>query len=133
MGDGRNFSITAIHTTNIIIMYYFIMKDLVAELCTEYFQRFRRQTHVTPKSYLSFLAGYKTIYNAKREEIGVLAKRMDTGILMLDFKCVTSTMLYLIVKSSKNWDEIKLGFLLWICAQTKYYLIDIFSALFKSL
>jgi hypothetical protein len=56
-------------------------QDLVAELCTEYFQRFRRQTHVTPKSYLSFLAGYKTIYGAKKGEIGLLATRMNTGKL----------------------------------------------------
>ncbi|XP_064627182.1 dynein axonemal heavy chain 5-like isoform X2 [Lineus longissimus] len=58
-------------------------QDLVAELCSEYFQRFRRQTHVTPKSYLSFLAGYKTIYSAKKGEIGLLATRMNTGLQKL--------------------------------------------------
>lgn len=54
-------------------------QDQVAESCTEYFNRFRRQTHVTPKSYLSFLAGYKKIYAEKKAEIGVLAERMNTG------------------------------------------------------
>ena len=42
--------------------------------------RFRRQTHVTPKSYLSFVDGYKTIYAEKRSPIGALANRMNTGL-----------------------------------------------------
>ncbi|CAH1798799.1 unnamed protein product, partial [Owenia fusiformis] len=58
-------------------------QDMVAEMCIEYFQRFRRQTHVTPKSYLSFLAGYKTIYALKKAEIGELAERMNTGLKKL--------------------------------------------------
>ena len=51
----------------------------MSEICVEYFQRYRRQTHVTPKSYLSFLAGYKAIYGQKKDEIGILAERMNTG------------------------------------------------------
>ena len=52
---------------------------MVAETCVQYFQRYRRQAHVTPKSYLSFIGGYKQIYKEKREEIGTLANRMNTG------------------------------------------------------
>lgn len=55
----------------------------MAEMCIEYFQRFRRQTYVTPKSYLSFIAGYKTIYSEKKGEIGILAERMNTGRLLI--------------------------------------------------
>ncbi|CAF4974001.1 unnamed protein product, partial [Rotaria socialis] len=55
----------------------------VAEACVDYFNRFRRQTHVTPKSYLSFLAGYKSIYTDKRKDIGKLAERMNTGLKKL--------------------------------------------------
>lgn len=49
-------------------------------MCVQYFERFRRQTHVTPKSYLSFIGGYKTIYKMQHEAIGLLAKRMKTGL-----------------------------------------------------
>lgn len=42
--------------------------------------RYRRQTHVTPKSYLSFLDGYKTVYKEKHEHIDELASRMNTGL-----------------------------------------------------
>ncbi|CAH8437868.1 unnamed protein product [Dicrocoelium dendriticum] len=57
--------------------------DLVAEACVEYFQRFRRQTHVTPKSYLSFINGYMEVYKTKRRDIDFLAQRMNTGLQKL--------------------------------------------------
>lgn len=56
------------------------IQDVVAATSTEYFQRFRRATHVTPKSYLNFIAGYKGIYNGKRKELSDGALRMDTGL-----------------------------------------------------
>ena len=42
--------------------------------------RFRRSTHVTPKSYLSFINGYKDIYSVKHGEINDLSRRMTTGL-----------------------------------------------------
>ncbi|XP_066028864.1 dynein axonemal heavy chain 5 isoform X2 [Pocillopora verrucosa] len=60
-----------------------VIQDNVAEMCVQYFERFRRQTHVTPKSYLSFLGGYKDIYSSQYEAIGLLAQRMNTGLAKL--------------------------------------------------
>ena len=55
-------------------------QDFVAETCVNYFDRFRRSVHVTPKSYLSFISSYKGVYGEKRAHIGELANRMNTGL-----------------------------------------------------
>ncbi|CAB0004296.1 unnamed protein product [Nesidiocoris tenuis] len=42
--------------------------------------RFRRRTYVTPKSFLSFLEGYKTIYSQRNNEIKKMRVQMTTGL-----------------------------------------------------
>jgi dynein heavy chain len=54
--------------------------DLVSASCDNYFSQFRRRTHVTPKSYLSFLNSYKTMYSTKCKEVGGLGDRMNMGL-----------------------------------------------------
>ncbi|XP_078614026.1 dynein axonemal heavy chain 5-like isoform X9 [Branchiostoma floridae x Branchiostoma japonicum] len=71
------------HVKNSVVNTMGKIHDLVAEKCVEYFERFRRQMHVTPKSYLSFLAGYRTIYTEHLNEVGILDQRMKTGLAKL--------------------------------------------------
>ena len=60
------------------------VQDSVSTACTNYFQKFRRSTHVTPKSFLSFINSYKEIYVRKEEDIGDLAARMNSGLSKLE-------------------------------------------------
>ncbi|XP_070274744.1 dynein axonemal heavy chain 8 [Myotis yumanensis] len=57
-----------------------LFHDMVSENCESYFQRYRRRAHVTPKSYLSFINGYKNIYTEKVKFINEQAERMNIGL-----------------------------------------------------
>lgn len=80
----RNFDIVGSPETkqNTIEIMAFV-HDYVAEICQLYYERFRRQAHVTPKSFLSFLDGYKKIYTDKKNGIAISAERMATGLIKL--------------------------------------------------
>ena len=60
------------------------VQDSVSTACVNYFQKFRRQAHVTPKSFLSFINSYKEVYVRKEEEIGDMAERMNAGLSRLE-------------------------------------------------
>nr|XP_033322692.1 dynein heavy chain 5, axonemal isoform X1 [Megalopta genalis] len=92
------------------------IQDIVSMKSAEYFQRFRRATHVTPKSYLNFIGGYKNIYHSKQHELGEGAKRMDTGLAKLEeasrsveiLKCDLAVMEQELVQASEKAETVLL-------------------------
>ncbi|CRK87169.1 CLUMA_CG000977, isoform A [Clunio marinus] len=56
------------------------VQDNVSDVCVDYFERFRRQTFVTPKSFLSFLEGYKKIYTENLVTIVDQSQKMTNGL-----------------------------------------------------
>lgn len=48
--------------------------------CQEYFEKYRRHVYVTPKSYLSFIAGYRDLYNKKLAHTHELAAAINSGL-----------------------------------------------------
>ncbi|KAG7190763.1 hypothetical protein KM043_006835 [Ampulex compressa] len=59
------------------------IQDDVNDVCVEYFDRFRRQAYVTPKSFLTFLDAYKALYKQQLDNINTLAFRMSSGLSKL--------------------------------------------------
>lgn len=51
----------------------------VTAACKEYFEKFRRHVYVTPKSYLSFIQGYKELYSRKWAYTQELAASIQVG------------------------------------------------------
>lgn len=49
----------------------------VTAACREYFEKYRRHVYVTPKSYLSFIQGYKELYGRKWAATQELAVSMQ--------------------------------------------------------
>ncbi len=49
-------------------------------LLQEYFEKYRRQAHVTPKSYLSFINGFKQLYAKKLAYNRDLATSINSGL-----------------------------------------------------
>jgi dynein heavy chain len=48
--------------------------------CETYFERYRRNTYVTPKSFLGFIEEYKGVYVKKLDFVQVLADSINTGL-----------------------------------------------------
>ncbi|XP_055492119.1 LOW QUALITY PROTEIN: dynein axonemal heavy chain 8-like [Leucoraja erinacea] len=57
--------------------------DRVYQTCEDYFQRYRRRAHITPKTYLAFINSYKSVYAEKHANINDLAEHMQMGLSKL--------------------------------------------------
>ncbi|CAB0008006.1 unnamed protein product [Nesidiocoris tenuis] len=80
-GKGTTFIFTDLDIKEEVFLEYLnnILSSEISGL-----PRFRRATHVTPKSYLNFIGAYKKIYVEKQKELGEGALRMDTGLMKLE-------------------------------------------------
>lgn len=58
--------------------------SMMTDVTQKYFETYRRQTFVTPKSYLSFLATFKEMYIKKREELTQAYNRLNGGLQKLE-------------------------------------------------
>ncbi|CAF1053630.1 unnamed protein product [Adineta steineri] len=63
-----------------------IMADIhddVSRICENYYDKFRRRTYVTPKSFLSFINAFKLYYQKQREYFEKEKQKMKTGVQKL--------------------------------------------------
>merc|ERR1712154_32574 len=63
-----------------LIKYIGRIHDIVVNCCSEYFAKYRRHVYVTPKSYLSFINMYKSLYTTKKNEIDMKARNVSLGL-----------------------------------------------------
>lgn len=60
-----------------------MVHSMVTEVCDEYFVKMRRRVFQTPKSYLSFIQNFTTLYSAKLSELKVKEGRVNLGLQKL--------------------------------------------------
>jgi dynein heavy chain, axonemal len=53
---------------------------MVSDVCDEYFRCMRRQVYQTPKSYLSFIAAYQSMYSEKLAALQEKESRVNLGL-----------------------------------------------------
>jgi dynein heavy chain len=75
----------------------------VTRACKEYFEKFRRYVYVTPKSYLSFIDGYRGLYKRKLDEVRILADKINSGLAKL-FEAKTDVKNMQVELTAKNKD-----------------------------
>lgn len=84
LATDPNFKIEASkNVTQALVAHIASVHNLVTEGCDEYFQKYRRAVHVTPKSYLAFITGYKSVYTRKLSTLIVQENNVNTGLKKL--------------------------------------------------
>eukprot|EP00327_Prymnesium_parvum_P015479 CAMPEP_0113272674 /NCGR_PEP_ID=MMETSP0008_2-20120614/23450_1 /TAXON_ID=97485 /ORGANISM="Prymnesium parvum" /LENGTH=4484 /DNA_ID=CAMNT_0000122153 /DNA_START=48 /DNA_END=13502 /DNA_ORIENTATION=+ /assembly_acc=CAM_ASM_000153 len=63
-----------------LIKHMAYVHSRMAPMCSDYFERYRRNVYVTPKSYLGFIDEYQKVYVKKLEHISVLADSINVGL-----------------------------------------------------
>jgi dynein heavy chain len=66
-----------------LISHMAFVHDAMSRSTVEYFESYRRNVYVTPKSYLGFIDEYKKVYVQKLDHIEGLAENINTGLSKL--------------------------------------------------
>ena len=67
-----------------LVNHFATVHSMMNEVCLRYFEVYKKQTYVTPKSYLSFIESFKRLYNMKKEELMRAYKRLRDGLDKLE-------------------------------------------------
>ncbi|RYY37138.1 hypothetical protein EON62_01310, partial [archaeon] len=63
-----------------VVEFFKFTHTAVAKASTRYMESLRRYNYVTPTSYLELLTTFKTVLQSKRDEVGTLRARLQTGL-----------------------------------------------------
>ena len=58
--------------------------QIVSTETAAYFERYRRNVYVTPRSYLAFVTSYTVMYRQKQSDVSELARKIKVGLAKLD-------------------------------------------------
>jgi dynein heavy chain len=70
-------------TKETLISHIGAVHGIVTATCDEYFKSMRRQVYQTPKSFLSFIDAYKTMYETKLGALNEKETRVNKGLVKL--------------------------------------------------
>lgn len=66
-----------------LMIHMGMVHSMVTEICDEYFTKMRRRVFQTPKSYLSFIQNFTSLYQRKLAELKVKEGRVNLGLQKL--------------------------------------------------